>query len=119
MDHSQERLIFPIYKQGPPQVSVPVPSGKVSWDEDLLHWPVQVSTLTGNIVHLQVLPGTLVPECRSASMYTDTWSCGTPVHLCFTLAINLSMAKTKASGGNLRLSTWDGDPLQDREGLQN
>ena len=117
MDHSQGRLIFPPVTPGPPQVSAPVPSRKVSWDEHILHWPVQVSTLTGNIVHMQVLPGTLVLDCTRQCMYDDTWSRGTPVHLCTPLPINLSIAKMKASGGNLSLATWDGEFLQDNESL--
>ena len=73
--------------------------------------------MTGNIVHLGVLPGTLVSDCTRQCMYADTWSCGTPVYLCSPFTINLSMAKMKASGGNLRLSTWDGDLLHDRGSL--
>ena len=81
MDHSQanQRHIFPVYQPAPPKGevsdSVPVPSMEVpthTWDEDMLHWPVQVSTLTGNIVHLQVLPGILVSDCTRQGMYADT-----------------------------------------------
>ena len=76
---------------------------------------INVSTLTGNVVHLQVLPGTLTGNIVQMAMCADTWSCGTPVHLLSPLTINLSMAEMKRSGGNMRLSTWDGALLQDGE----
>ena len=119
MDHSQERLISPLVTPGSPQVSAPVPSRKVSRDADLSHTLLQVSTLSGNVVHLSPLPGTLVQDCTRQCMYDDTLSCGKPLHQCIPLTINLSIAKMKASGGILRLGTWDGELLQDIESIPN
>ena len=107
MDHSQERLTFLFLKPRSPQLFV---LGKVTWDGDL-QYPVQVSTLTGNVVHLQVLPGALVKDCTRQCMYDDRLSCGTPVLECTPLTTNLSVAKMQASGGKFRLAIFDGEVL--------
>ena len=52
------------------------------------------------------------------STYEDTWHCGTPIHLVIPLAINVVLMETMASGGTLRLSTYDGHLLQDHEVMQ-
>ena len=79
--------------------------------------PLPVSALTCNVVHLPPLPGTLVQECTRQCMYDERWSCGTPVHQCTPLTINLSIAQMNASGGNSRLATWDGELLQDNKSI--
>ena len=74
-----------------------------------------MSTCTGSVLHLQVWTGTLVKDCTRQCMYDDRLSCGTPVLECTPLTINLSIAKMKASGGILRLATFDGELLHDNE----
>ena len=79
-----------------------------------------MSALTGNIVHWTPClnidsNGMRVLDCKMASMSSDKWKCGTPIHRCNPLTINVSIAKIKASGGTLSLSTWDGNLLQDDE----
>ena len=83
-----------------------------SWDEDL-QYPVQVSMITGNVVHLQIWQGTLVKDVIRQCMYDDRLSCGIPMLECTPLTINLSIAKMQASGGKFRLATFDGGLLQD------
>ena len=48
-------------------------------------------------------------------MGSDTWTCGTPIHLASPVSINVDLAAMAASGGKLRISTWDGYLLQDHE----
>ena len=89
-----------------------------NWDEDL-QYPVQVSVFTGNVVHLQLCPGTLVKDVIRQCMYDDRLSCGTPVLECTPPTINRSIAKMQASGGKLRLATFDGELLQDNKIIPN
>ena len=83
-----------------------------------------MSTLTGNIVHWTPClnidsDGMRVLDCKMASMSSDKWRCGTPIHLCSPLAINVVLMKILASGGKLMLSTWDGNLLQDDDVIPN
>ena len=77
---------------------------------------VDCSSLTGKLITLQVNAGIGVKEFKVPSFNGGTWD-GTPLDQLTPLAINVDLAHTMASGGQVRLSTWDGDLLQDENAL--
>ena len=78
---------------------------------------ITVSTLTGTFANLQVPHDCSVALCKQVAMAVDKWRGGTPRHLLSQLTITRNTAKLRAPRGPLRLSTLDGDMLQDAETL--